>query len=75
MTFKIERHEFAFYTGKEINYAVGEQLNVQISACLGLDTKPAILESLPKGRGFIVGNRVIRPPNYIWIDEGWAVAT
>lgn len=75
MTFRIVRFEESYYNGSERDYEPGEVLKVRISAAFGFDSKPATLEALPKGRGFIVGNRVIRPPNYIWTDKGWAVAT
>ena len=75
MTFRIDRFETSFYNGSERDYKPGETLDVLISAAFGLDSKPATLESLGKGRGFIAGNKVIRPSNYIWTSLGWAVAT
>jgi len=74
MTFRIDRHPYSYYNGYERLYGPGEELRVQISALGGLSTRSANLESLPIGKGFIVGDRVIRPPNCIWTDKGYAVA-
>ena len=74
MTFRIERHLFSYYNGRERLYEEGQRLKVEISALGGLSTKPATLVSLPEGEGFIAGDKVIRPPKTIWTDKGWAVA-
>lgn len=74
MTFRIERFPDCYYTGRERLYKAGEELKVRVSAMGGLSTREATLESLPSGKGFIVGDRVIRPPHYIWTNFGYAIA-
>lgn len=75
MTFRIERPFGAWSTNYERAYKPGETLECEIGAWLGLATQPATLESLAKGKGFIVGNRVIRPSGLIWTNRGYAIAT
>lgn len=76
--FEIQRFENSFYNGSERRYQDGEELKVRVSAALGFDTQPAILRSLPKGRGFVVylnGGRTkaVSSGDYIWTNMGWAV--
>lgn len=74
MTFKIERPYVSFASGAEGYYRQGETLRVGISALLGFGTQAVTLESLAEGKGFIAGNKVIRPPRWIWTSKGYAVA-
>lgn len=77
--FEIQRFETDYYNGKEREYKPGEELNVQVSAMAGLDSQPATLYSLPKGKGFVVYYKSGKQPkavgsgSHIWTDKGYAV--
>lgn len=74
MTFEIDRLYASWGSGAEGYYRQGETLRVEIGALLGFGTRTVILESLAEGRGFIAGDKVIRPPRWIWTSKGYAVA-
>ncbi len=77
--FEIRRFETSYYNGSEREYKSGEELKVEVSALGGLDSQPATLHSLPKGRGFVVYYKYKSKPkavgagSHIWTNKGYAV--